>query len=417
MSIQKNEHTHGDDAVKAGRRLRVVHLGKFYPPYVGGIETHIQALCGELRKSLDVRVIVANDHGPSEEGVVDGVNVSRLRTQCSIAGAPLCASMAWRIRKARADVVHLHLPNPFGIISYLMSGHRGPLVATWHSDVVRQELLATAFEPFLQRFLKHCLVLIASSPNYIESSRVLSAVRERCRVIPYGIAADRFKARDPAAIDSIRARYGPKIVLTVGRLVYYKGVEYLIDAMAKIDGCLLVVGDGPLRASLERRARAIGVADRVAFIGEVSDCNLASYYQACDVFVLPSVARSEAFGIVQLEAMACGKPVINTSLASGVPFASLDGVTGVTVPPGSPAPLADALTLLLDDENLRAKYGRAALSRVESEFSLDAMVRRTIEVYEKISGRGRIVTGSDQVDKRSREATAGEADLETGTEG
>jgi glycosyltransferase involved in cell wall biosynthesis len=404
---KKNARTHHDDAANAGRRLRVVHLGKFYPPYVGGIETHLQALCGELRKSVDVRVIVANENARSEEAVLDGVTVARLRMLFRIAGAPVCASIVRKLRATDADIVHLHLPNPIVVLAYLASRHRGRLIATWHSDVVRHQALARLYSPFQRAFLRACRALIATSPNYIESSQVLSANRERCLVIPYGIPVERFRTWDRAEVAAIRNRYGSRIVLTVGRLVYYKGLEYLIDAMAKVNGTLLIVGDGPLRTSLEKRAREQGVADRVVFVGEILNDMIAPYYHACDVFVLPSVARSEAFGIVQLEAMACGKPVVNTSLASGVPFASLDGLTGVTVPPASPAPLADALNLLLNDEDLRAKYGHAALSRVESEFSLEAMVRRTLEVYKQVAGR----------DCDTDTSAAGDADLETGTEG
>jgi rhamnosyl/mannosyltransferase len=166
----------------------------------------------------------------------------------------------------------------------------------------------------------------------------------------------------------------------VGRLVYYKGAEYAVRAMTKIDANLLIIGDGPLKQNLERQARELGVADRVFFLGKV-DGSISPWYQASDVFILPSIARSEAFGIVQLEAMACGKPVVNTDLASGVPYVSLDGETGITVPPSNPEALADAVNRLLDNPSLRAAYGQAAVRRVQNEFSLDLMVRRTLEVY------------------------------------
>ena len=155
--------------------------------------------------------------------------------------------------------------------------------------------------------------------------------------------------------------------------------------MAKIDANLLVIGDGPLKPHLQQQARELGVANRIFFLGEMQNREVTPYYQACDVFILPSIARSEAFGIVQLEAMACGKPVVNTRLASGVPFVSIDGETGITVPPGSPEAIAAAVNRLLDDPALRTAYGRAAMNRVQTEFSLDTMVRRTLEIYDEVS--------------------------------
>jgi rhamnosyl/mannosyltransferase len=172
------------------------------------------------------------------------------------------------------------------------------------------------------------------------------------------------------------------MVLTVGRLVYYKGFQYLIRAMRDIDGHLLIVGHGPLRDELEREARACGVNERVTFLTSVQ--NVRDYYHAADVFALPSVARSEAFGIVQLEAMACAKPVVNTSLDSGVPFVSPDGLSGLTVPPANAHALAQAINTLLDHPALSAQYGQAGRRRIEQEFNLEAMTRRTLQVYNEV---------------------------------
>ncbi len=170
--------------------------------------------------------------------------------------------------------------------------------------------------------------------------------RDRCNVIPHGIELDRFYEYDKAEVARIREKYGSRIVISVGRLIYYKGFEYLVQAMEQVDGRLLIIGDGPLRESLIQQAKARGISDRVVFLGEISD--ISPYYHAAEVFALASVARSEAFGIVQLEAMACSKPVVNTNLDSGVPFVSLHGETGLTVPPQDPDALAYAINLLLD---------------------------------------------------------------------
>jgi glycosyltransferase involved in cell wall biosynthesis len=366
------------------RRRSVVHVGKFYPPHVGGIETHLEALCAELRKVLDVRVLVANDHRRDEEAIVNGVTVSRLAIQMTLAGAPICPSMAWKIRRAAADLVHVHLPNPAGVIATLASGRTRNVIATWHSDVVRQRRLARVFEPIQRRFLRRCAAIIATSPDYVDSSPTLAKLRDRCHVIPYGIEVADYQSADAAAVRAIRERFGPRIVLAVGRLVYYKGFEYLVRAAARVDAKFLIVGDGPLRQVLQQEARVLGVAGRVELLGEMQPREIVPYYHAADVFALPSVARSEAFGIVQLEAMACGTPVVNTQIKSGVPFVSRDGETGITVPPGDAIALGDAINQLLADGDLRARFSHAARRRVAAEFGLDVMVRRTRELYEAV---------------------------------
>ena len=369
-----------------GRELRVLHVGKFYPPHMGGIETHLQTLCLQLQHHADVEVLVANDAPHDEETWDDGVRVVRAGTRFNLSTAPVCPTMTGLIKRSTADIVHLHLPNPTAILCYLLSGQRAPLVITYHSDIVRQKTMARAFAPVLRRVLRRASAIIATSQRYIETSDVLTEFRDRCRVIPYGIPLAQFNRYDARAVEEIRARYGSRLVISVGRLIYYKGFEYLIKAMADVRGRLLIVGDGALRASLEALAAAHGVADRVVFLGEIQNADTVPFYHAADLFALASVARSEAFGIVQLEAMACGKPVVNTNLDSGVPFVSLDGLTGVTVAPFDTGALARAINQLLDDDAQRAEFGRAARLRVEQEFSEAVMTERTLKLYAETLG-------------------------------
>lgn len=369
--------------MEAGR-LKVLHVGKFYPPYPGGIESHLQTLCEELSKSIEVEVLVASDRWRSERSTQSGVEVVRLATALMLHGTPIVPLMAREMRRARPDVVHLHFPNPMAALACLMSRLDVPIVVTWHSDVVRQRRAAAAFAPLLSLLLRRCSAIIVGSTAYIETSAVLSSRRELCRVIPFGIRADAFEHPDAARVAELRRRYGERIVLGVGRLIYYKGFENLVRAMAGVRATALIAGDGPLGGTLADEAGRLGVADRVVLLGRVNDADLKACYHACDVFALPSVERSEAFGIVQLEAMACGKPVVNTRLDSAVPHVSLDGLTGLTVPPGDPAALAAALDALLDDPARRAAMGAAARQRVREEFSAGLMARRTLEVYREV---------------------------------
>jgi rhamnosyl/mannosyltransferase len=270
-------------------------------------------------------------------------------------------------------------------MAYLASGHRGKAIFTYHSDTVKQKVLGTLFQPLLDAALRRSSAVIATSPNYLATSPVLATVRDRCHVIPYGIDLSQFSQCDPAVVSQIRQQYGERLVISVGRLVYYKGFEYLIRAMARVNGKLLIVGDGPLRGDLQKLASELGIAEKIVFLGEIQNERVIPYYHAAQIFALASVARSEAFGIVQIEAMASGLPVINTALDSGVPFVSLDGQTGLTVAPADADAMAAALKRLLDDADLRRTLGSAGIRRAQQEFSLDTMVRRTLHLYAAVT--------------------------------
>ena len=374
------------------RRLNVLQIGKFYPPHMGGIETHIEALCGELRKSLDLHVIVASDDQEGAEETLDDVTISRVPTMVTLASAPFCPGMISKIRHSEADIVHIHLPNPTAVLAYLAGRPRGRLIVTYHSDTVRQRFLGALFEPSLNAFLRKASAIIATSPEYQRTSPVLSRFRDRCHVIPYGIALDRFEHCEPSAVRELRQQYGDRLVLSVGRLVYYKGFEYLIRAMTQVRGKLLIIGDGPLRDKLHTLTASLGLCDKVIFAGEIQNERIIPHYHAADVFALASVVRTEAFGIVQIEAMAAGKPVVNTALDSGVPFVSLHQRTGLTVPPADPEALAVAINRLLDQQDLRSSLGKAARLRARHEFALETMTARTLSLYETVMNRRPQVT-------------------------
>jgi rhamnosyl/mannosyltransferase len=212
----------------------------------------------------------------------------------------------------------------------------------------------------------------------------LSGYTDKCHIIPYGIPLENFEHCDDVSKKNVRRRFGDRLIVSVGRLVYYKGFEYLLKAMTHVRGSLVIVGDGPLRAKLQQLARELGVHNKVYFVGKVPEA-ITVYYHAADVFALASIARSEAFGIVQIEAMAAGLPVVNTGLDSGVPSVSVHDHTGITVPPADPDSLAVALNRLLDNRELRQAFGDAGRRRVREEFALEKMTARTLALYEKVA--------------------------------
>jgi rhamnosyl/mannosyltransferase len=267
-------------------------------------------------------------------------------------------------------------------------------VVTWHADVVRQRWLGRLWRPLSRRLLARADAVCVATPNHVRASALLPAFAGKVRTCPFGVDLDALRA-DPRATAAIRARLaGRPLVLGVGRLVYYKGFDVLVDAMRDVDAQLYLVGEGELRPALEARVRRLGLEGRVTLLGAQDD--LAPLYDACDVFVLPSTHRSEAFGIVQLEAMAFGKPVVSTRLGTGVDWVNAHELTGLTVPPGDAGALARAIGRLLASPALRARLGAAGRRRVEQEFTTARAAETVLAVYRELAGgpaRGVAVAG------------------------
>lgn len=370
--------------------MKVVHIFKdFYPPTTGGIEQHMQLLCRHLAGNIDVTVLVPSRSGRRKEEYLEGVKIIRVPEFGRYASAPLCPTAPFELHRLRPDIVHLHFPNPMGDLTYLLQGRKIPLVVAYHSDIIKQRVFLPAYRPILRLLFKRVRRILVASEEYIASSPLLSEFRQKCALIPYGVDLEAFVPRNAEGteIESFRRRHGNRLVLFVGALRYYKGLDILLRSMTKVEGCLVIAGRGTEGESLKRMAQQLGIANKVVFTGEVSESKLRILFNGTDVFAFPSIDRCEAFGIAQLEAMACGKPVVASDLPTGVRLVNRHEVTGLLVKPGDPAALSEALSRLLDDPVLRENLGRAARRRVEQEFSADLMASRTLGVYREVLGQ------------------------------
>jgi len=372
--------------------MKVLYVYKDYYPVLGGIENHIRLLCQGLKAHPDVvpTVLVTSRTGKTVVEEIDGVRVIKAARLATISSAPISLSLFAWMRRLEADVTHLHFPYPVGELAYLLAGRSRRMVVTYHSDIVRQKYLLRLYEPFLRRLLARADVITVSSPNYVQSSPYLRSLASKCVVIPHGTDLSRFVATQAVQrrAAEIRQHYAAPLLLFVGLLRYYKGLSFLIEAMPQIAAKLLIVGQGPQGQEWQTLTRQLGLDDKVAFLGRVSEEELIALYHACDVFVLPSIHRSESWGAVQIEAMACGKPVVCTELGTGTSFVNVDGVTGRVVPPRDAAALAAAINALLSDEATRRAMGARARERAQQEFSLETMVERVLAVYGEVLGEG-----------------------------
>jgi glycosyltransferase involved in cell wall biosynthesis len=374
-------------------KIKILQINKLYYPWIGGVERVVQNIAEGLHNRVDMKVLVCRSRGRSVVEQVNDVEIVRAGSLGIFFSMPVSPSFPFYLNELSRDrdILLFHLPFPLADIAYQLNRIRGKKIFVWwHSDIVKQKILLCFYRPFLMSFLRKTNKIIVATPRHIDSSSVLKNFRSRCEVIPFGIDMKKYalSADIIEKVKAIRDRYGPKIVLFVGRLIYYKGVEYLIRAMKDVKAALVVIGEGPLRESLLSLAAGVGAEHKIHFLsGDLSDADMVAYYHACDVFVLPSIENSEAFGIVQLEAMACGKPVVNTNLPTGVPYVSLDNETGYTVPIKDTEALSQAINAILLNNETRRKFGANALKRVNAEFTMDRMMDRIFNVCEEVVGR------------------------------
>jgi glycosyltransferase involved in cell wall biosynthesis len=363
--------------------MRVLQLGKFYDPFVGGMETVLKEICESLADDVQFQVVVANTSFRTTHESRK-VSVTRVASMGKLFSCSLAPSYPYWARKFDPDLIHVHLPNPLAELSALLADRDVPVVAQFHSDVVRQRHLLKMYEPFLEAFYRRASCIVVPTPRHIEISRFVSKYRHKCRVVPFGVPVSRFELDEAARRKVDTLRDGLPTVLCVGRLVSYKGVEFLVRALENLQARLWIVGVGPLEESLKSLVEQKGLADRVTFLGQVSEADLVAYYHACDVFVLPSITNAEMFGVVQLEAMACRKPVISTDLPTGVSWVNQHLKTGYIVPPENVTELTKAIQALLNSAQLRREMGEAGRSRVEQQFTSTKMAEAMLQVYEEM---------------------------------
>ena len=356
--------------------MKILHAAKFYPPVPGGMETVVKDLCDLTAGDWDVHVVAAHTSAATLTERCGQVTVTRAGAWGKAHSVPLCPSLPLHLWRSQADCVVLHEPNPLAGSALFLHTPAPRLIVWHHSDLLRPAWAPPTYGRVQRALYRRAACVIVSSPALAARSDLVQQA-QRVAVIPFGIRLDRFRSldtRQKTLADAIRQQLpGPRL-LFVGRFVYYKGLDVLIDALARTQGTLLLAGEGPLGGDLRQRAAERGVADRVHFAGRVPDEDLPAYYHAADVLVLPSIAHTETFGVVQVEAMAAGLPVVSTNLPTGVPWVNQHGVSGLVVPPGNAVALAGALAQLGDDAPLRRRLGDGARSRAAAMFSLDRMI-------------------------------------------
>lgn len=376
--------------------MKVLHLGKFFYPYQGGIENFLGDLASEqVRNSMDVQLLVHHEQlfRSTQSAKMNGLRVVRALNLGQVLYAPLAPSFGTQLAKLvktfRPDIVHLHLPN-LSAFWTLLSATKTNLVIHWHSDVVpstidkRLNVFYPCYRLFERKLLERSQAVLATSKNYLEASKPLADFKAKCHIVPLGLNTSRLHRPTAAEIAAQRSPVRTKpLVLAVGRFTYYKGFRYLIEAAREVpEANFMIVGEGPLRRSLEKKVNRLGLENRIFLPGLLQDKDLHTLMAACDIFCLPSIERTEAFGLVLLEAMAFGKPLITTAITgSGTSWVNQHQKTGLVVRPADSAALAQALKLLVNSPEERLAMGEQGRQRLAQSFDIQQVAGQIAAIY------------------------------------
>lgn len=365
--------------------MKVLQLGKFYP-IKGGVERVMEIFTeGLAERGYASDMLCASHDGALEDIIIsEESRIMRTPTLIKVAATMISPMMIWRLRQICRDydIIHIHHPDPMATLALFLSGYKGRVVLHWHSDILKQKTLLRFFAPLQHWLIKRADLILGTSPIYVEQSPFLQGVQTKTSYLPIGIDPTPWLADE---VKELRQRYtGKKIVYNMGRLVPYKGYHHLIEAMALLpeDYVLLIGGDGPLRAELEALVRALKLEQRVEILGYVPSGMKAAYFGACDVFCLSSTIKTEAYAIVQVEAMSLGRPVVATLIPeSGVSWVNAHEVSGLNVPTHDSTALAEAIRTICEDPETWRRYSRGARQRYYEVFTKVEMINQLIEIY------------------------------------
>jgi Glycosyltransferase len=365
--------------------LKILQLGKFYP-IKGGVEkVAYELMLGVSSRGIRCDMSCAASRGNGKIHIInDHASLITTKSLTKLASTMISPNMIFALKKFcdRYNIIHVHHPDPMACVALFLSGYKGRVILHWHSDIIKQRVLLNFYRPLQSWLIKRADIIIGTTPTYLEESPFLKGYKEKLRCIPIGI--------DPVNVDEyssrqLRKKYGnKKIVFSLGRLVEYKGYEYLIESAKYLpeDYIILIGGTGPLKESLEEKIRVNNLSSKVEMIGRIEDSDLSKYYAGCDIFCLPSIYKTEAFGIVQIEAMSCGKPIVATSIPhSGVPWVNKNNISGINVMPRSSKELADAIIKITSNTSVYNKYSIGAKERFNALFRKEKMIESCLEVY------------------------------------
>ena len=362
-------------------KTKITHVTRYAYPHIGGIEAVISQINESLpNEDFEKEVLCCSN--TEKSSFENGVKYNRCKFLFEVAANTISPEFIWKLSKVDTDILHYHMPFIFAVIAHFIARPKyKKLYITYHSDIVGYDKIMKPFWFIYKKFIEQADKIHVLSPNIIESSKIINPYKEKCVVIPQGINLED-KSNDEE-VNRIKEKYkGRKILFSLGRLVKYKGFIYGIEAMKKVDNAIyLIGGSGPLKEDFENYIKANHLEDKVELLGRIEDGELDNYYKACNIYLFPSIMQSEAFGIVQLEAMKYSKPVINTNLGTGVNYVSIHKVTGLTVEPKNSDELANAINKLLNDDNLRETLGQNAKKRVKEVFDIKTNKNKYKELY------------------------------------
>ncbi len=368
--------------------MKILHVFKtYYPDSMGGVEAVIRQLTAATTPmGVSNRIFTLSWQANRQASLREGsVEIVRAQTHLEVASTPisLSALRMFRDEVAHADLVHYHYPWPFGDLLDLLSGRTRPAILTYHSDIVRQRLLMPAYRPLMRRFFAGVDAIVPTSPNYLQSSEILQEYQDKATVIPIGLDESCYPQPLPERLNHWRKEVGEDFFLFVGVLRYYKGLHILLDACANSSSRVVIVGAGPVEASLKQQAAELGL-ENVHFVGAVPDDDKVALLKLCKAVVFPSHLRSEAFGVTLLEGAMYGKPLISSEIGTGSSYVNIDGLTGLVVPPSNPDALREAMRRMEENPELVEQMGLRARERFLNLFTAQKMAKSYVELYERV---------------------------------
>lgn len=369
--------------------MKVLHIGKYYPPFFGGIEkVNFDLVEGLNKRSIHTDVLCFN-HSKGQSIENGKYKILRSKTLINVFSTPISISFFWKLRRIKKDydIIHIHLPNPIASIALQYSGFKRKVVLHWHSDIVKQKKLKLLYGPFERSILKRADKIIVTSPNYLEASESLKPYLSKCVIIPIGIDSSEFSTNLPFREKLEHETKGTKVIFSLGRLIYYKGFDYLIDAAKQLpnDAVVYIGGVGELNSVLSQQIKSNNLEDRVKLLGKIPFNEISEYYRRADIFCLPSNERSEAFGVVLIEAMSFKCPIVCCEInGSGVPWVAGYNKSAVIVKPSNSDSLAEGINALLSNDFKRENLSYQSFNRYNELFRLDDMIKDTVNIYKEL---------------------------------